>query len=120
MPPFRDISYGKFNADAESNDSSDLDGAEGKAPFSLKHTEFSMNQFAKSVGQSNLSSFNKWKKLWVAGFLEKMHQSLILGQNRLTQLRDEPLNWETAVADFLETLATWLPFGNIDKAEWIQ
>jgi hypothetical protein len=54
-----------------------LVGAEGHAPITLKQTEFSLQQFAKLLGQPNLSAYNKWKKVWVAGLLEKKHQSII-------------------------------------------
>jgi hypothetical protein len=117
LPPLPEISYDQYDADYESDDSSDLGGAEGKAPISLKQTEFSLKQFAKRMGQPNFSAFNKWKKVWVAGFLEKKHRSIIRGQNRLKQLRDGPLHWETVVADFLETFETWLPLENFDNAE---
>jgi hypothetical protein len=72
------------------------------------------------MGQPNFSAFNKWKKVWVAGSLEKKHRSIIRGQNRLKQSRDGPLHWETAVADFLETFETWLPLENFNNAEWIR
>jgi hypothetical protein len=97
-----------------------MGGAEGKAPISLKQTELSLKQFAKRMGQSNFSMFNKWKKVWVAGFVEKKHRSDIRGQNRLKKLGDRPLHWKTAVADFLETIVTWLPLENFDNAEWIR
>jgi len=45
--------------------------AEGKAPISLKQTEFSFKQFAKRMGQPNCSTFNKWEKAWVEMFLKK-------------------------------------------------
>ena len=106
LHPLPEISYDEFDADAESDDSSDLGGAEGKSPLSLKQTEFSLKQFAKRMGQPNFSAFNKWKKEWVAGFLEKKHRSIIPGQNRLKPLRDGPLHWELAVEDFLETFET--------------
>jgi hypothetical protein len=77
LPPLPGISYDPFNADVESDDSSDLGGAEGKAPTSLKQTEFSLKQFAKRMGQPNFSAFNKWNKVWVAGFLKKKHQSIV-------------------------------------------
>jgi len=80
-----EISYDKFDADHETDDLSDLGGAEGKAPISLKQTEFSLKQFATRMGQPNFSAFNKWKKVWVVGFLEKKHRSFILGQNCLEQ-----------------------------------
>jgi hypothetical protein len=120
LPSLTEISYDELDADAESDDSSDLGGAEGKAPISLKQTEFTLKQFAKRMGQSNFSAFNNWKKGWVAGFLEKKHRSIIPGQNRLKQLRDGPLRWATSVADFLETFETWLPLEIFDNAEWIR
>jgi len=119
LPPLPEISYDEFDADAESDDSSDLGGAEGKASISLKQTEFSLKQFAKRLGQPNFSTFNKWKKVSVAGFLKNNDQSIIPGHNRLKQLRDGPLRGETAVADFLEAFETWLPLENFDNAEWI-
>jgi hypothetical protein len=70
LPPLPEISYDQYDAQYGSNDSSDLGGAEGKAPISLKQTEFSLKQFAKRMGQPNFSTFNKWKKVWVAGFFE--------------------------------------------------
>ena len=85
LPPLPEISYDEFDADYESDDSSDLGGAEGKAPTSLKQTEFCLKQFAKRMGQPNFSAFNKWKKVRVAGFLEKKHRAIIPGQNHLTQ-----------------------------------
>jgi hypothetical protein len=98
----------------------DLGADEGKAPIRLKHTEFSLKQFAKKVGQPNFSVFNKWKKVWVAGSLEKKHWSIIPGQNCLKQMRNGPLHWEIAVAVILETFKTRLPLGYFDNAEWIR
>jgi hypothetical protein len=72
------------------------------------------------MGQPNLSAFNKWKKVWVAGFLEKKHRSIIPGQNRFKQQRNGPLNWKMAVADFLKTFEKWLPLENFDNVVWIQ
>jgi hypothetical protein len=70
------------------------------------------------MGHANYSAFNMWKKGWVAGLLEKKHWSIIRGQNRLKQLRDGPLHWVIAVADFLKTFETWLPLDNFDNAEF--
>jgi len=120
LPPLPQISYDQYDEDDESDDSSDLGGAAAKAPISLKQTEFSLKQFAKRMGQPNFSAFNKWKKVWVAGFLEKEYRSIIRGQNRLKQQRDGPLHCETAVADFLETFETGLPLENFYNAEWIR
>jgi len=69
----------------------------------------SLKQFAKGMGQANYSAFNKWKKVWVARFLAKNNKSIIWGQNHLKQIQDEPMHWETAVADVLETFEDWLP-----------
>jgi len=119
LPPLADTSYDQYDADYESEDSSDLGGAEGKASNSLKQKEFSLKQFAKRMGQHNFTAFNKWKKVWVAGFYEMNHWSIMQGQNRVKQLQDGLLQWETTVADFLETFETWLPLENFDNAEWI-
>jgi len=83
LPPLPVISYDQSDADYESDNSSDLGGAEGKAPISLKQTEFSLKQLGKWMGQPNFGMFNNWKKVWVAGFREKKHRSSIQGQNRL-------------------------------------
>jgi hypothetical protein len=72
------------------------------------------------MGQHSFSTSNKWKNVWVAGLLQKKHRSIIRGQNLLKQLRDGPLHWETAVADFVETFKTWLPLENFDNAEWFR
>jgi hypothetical protein len=77
-----------------------LGGAEGKAPISLKQTELSLKQFAKRMGQPNFSAFNKWKEVWVAGFLEKKHWSVIPGQNHLKSMHNGSPHWEMAVAIF--------------------
>jgi len=92
LPQLPRISYDKFDEDYESDDSSDLGSAKCKAPISLKQMEFSLKQFAKRIGQPNFSTFNKWKKVWAAGFLEKKHGSIIPGWNRFKQRQDGPLN----------------------------
>jgi len=120
LPRLPEMSYNEYDAANQSNDSSDLGGAEGKPPISLKQMEFSLKQFAERMGQANYSAFNKWKKVWVAGLLEKKHRSIIRGQNRLKQVRDTPLHWETAVAEFLATFKNWLPLVNFDNAQWIR
>jgi hypothetical protein len=118
-PLLSEISYDEFDSDYESDDSLDLGMAEGKAPISSKETEFSLNQYAKWMGQPNLSAFNRWKIIRVTGFLHKKHLCIILGQNRLKQQRGGPLHWETAVADCLQTIEKWLPLENFYNAEWI-
>ena len=59
-------------------------------------------------------------KVWVAGFLEKQHRSIIPGQNRVKQLRDGLLRWKMAIEDFLKTFETGLPLENFDNAECIR
>jgi len=75
------MSYNEYDAADDSDDLLDSGGAEGKPPISLKQTKFTLKQFAKRMGQANYSAFNKWQKVWVAGFLEKKHRSIIRGQN---------------------------------------
>ena len=117
LPPLPEMSYDEYNAADEVDDSSDLGGAEGNPPISLKQTELSLKQFAKRMGQPNFSAFNKWKKVWVAGFLKKKYRPIIRGHNRLKQDGDGPLHRETAVADFLATFKRWLPVVIFDNAE---
>jgi hypothetical protein len=93
---------------------------EGNAPIGLKNTEISFKHFVKMMGQPIFSAFKKCNKVWVAELLEKKHQLIICGQNWLQQLQNGPLHCETAVADILESLETWLPIVNFDKAKWIQ
>ena len=120
FPPLPEILYDEYDADYGSDNSSDLGGAEGKASISLKQMEFSLKQFAKGMGQPNVSTFNKWKKVWVAGFLKTKYRSIIRGQNHIKSLQDGPLHWDTAVADFLETCETGLPLEIVNNAKWIQ
>jgi len=119
LPTLLEISYDEYDAADESHDLSDLGSAEGKPPISLKHPEFSLMQFAKRMEQANYSTFNKWKKVWVAKFLEKKQRSIIRGQNQFKHVRDRPLHWVTAVTDFLRTFEKWLLSVNSDNAEWI-
>ena len=69
LPPSPDMSYDKYNAEYVSDNLSDLGGAECQASVSLKQMEFSLKQCANKMGQPNFSTFNKRKKVWVAGFL---------------------------------------------------
>jgi len=111
------MSCDKYDAADETDDLSDVGGVEGKPPISLKQTEFSLKQFAKRMGQANYSVFNKWKKVWVAGFLEMKHWFMIRWRNRSKQVRDGPLHRESVVADFLATFQNWLLLVNVDNAE---
>ena len=119
LPPLPEITYDEFDADYESSDSSDLGCAEGKALINLKQMEFSFKQFAKRIWQPNFSVFNKWKKVWVAGFLEKKHRSIIPGRSHFEKLRDRHLHWETAVPDIVDGFETWLPLKNVGTAKRI-
>jgi len=116
LPPSPEMSSDKYDIADESDDSSDLGGEGGEPLISLTQTEFSLKQFAKRMGQPNFSAFNKWKKVWVAGFLEKKHRSIIWAQNRLNQVQYGYLHREMAVADFLDTFRNWLPLVNFDNA----
>ena len=113
LPPLPDISYDEFDPDVEYDDSLDSGGAEGKATISLNQTEFSLKQFAKRMRQPNFSAFNKWKKVWVAGFLEKKYLSIIPGQNHLKQLHDGPLRWEMVVGEFFGDFRDLAAFGKL-------
>jgi len=94
------MSYEKYDTSDDSNDFSDLGGAEGNPPISLKQMEFSLKQFAKWIGQANHNAFNKWKKVWVAGILERKQRSIIRGHNRWKQDGDGPLHRDTASQSF--------------------
>jgi len=72
------------------------------------------------MGQANYSAFNKCKRLWVVGFLEKKHQSMIRGQNRWKKVWDGPLHREMAVADRLASFKNWLLLICSDSSEWIR
>jgi len=109
-----------FDADAESNDLSDLGGSKAKAPISLKQMEFSLTQFAKQMGWPNCITFNSWKKEWVPRLLKKKHRSTIPAQNSLNYLPDGSLHRVTEVAGFLQTFNTWLPLEDFNNAEWIR
>ena len=63
LPPFLEMCYIKYDEADESDNLSDLGGAEGEPTISLKQTKFSLKQFAKRMGQANYSAFNKWKKV---------------------------------------------------------
>jgi len=120
LPTLPEICYDEYAAYDESDDLSDSDGAVGKPPISMKQIEFSLKQFAKGMGQANYSIFHKWKKVQVAGLMEKHHWSIIQGQKLLQQLRDQPLHREAAVADFLNTVVKWLLLENFNNAIWIR
>jgi len=74
-------------------------GLKAKPQITSTQPEFSLKQFAKRMGLPKFSTFDKWKTVWVAGFFENKHRSVIRGQNCLTQLRDGPLHWEMTLAD---------------------
>jgi hypothetical protein len=52
-----------YEEDDDSDNTSDFGSVEGKLPVILKQTDFSLNQFAKMMGQANYSAFNKSKKV---------------------------------------------------------
>jgi hypothetical protein len=63
LPGLPGISFHQYDADCESDDSSDLGGADDKAPIRLKQTEFSLKQFANRMRKPNFGAFIKWKKV---------------------------------------------------------
>jgi hypothetical protein len=69
------------------------------------------------MGQTS-ATFNKWKKSFVAGFVEKKHKEIIPGSNRLKLQCHGVLHWESAVADFIETYDQWMPWANFGNSEW--
>jgi len=77
LPSMPELSYNECDAAEETDDSSDMAGVQGKPQISPKQTEFSLKQFAKRMGQSNYTAFNKRKKVWVARLLEMKHHSII-------------------------------------------
>jgi len=63
FPPLLEMAYHDYDGDDGSDNSSDLGGAEGKLPISLKQTEFPWKPFTKRMEQANYSGFNKWRKV---------------------------------------------------------
>jgi hypothetical protein len=63
LPPMLDMTNNDYKEDDDSDNTSDFGSVEGKLPVSLKQTDFSLNQFAKMMGQANYSAFNKSKKV---------------------------------------------------------
>jgi hypothetical protein len=111
LTPIPEMSYGEYDADYESDDGSVLGEDEGKDSTRVKQTEFSLTQFAQLMGQPNFSAFNKWKKVCMAGCLEKKDRSIIPEQNRSKQLRGGPLHWQMAVAGFFGDFTDLAAFG---------
>jgi len=74
LPPLLEGSYDDYNADDESDKSSDLGGADGTPLVRVKQTEFFLKLFARMMGQADYAACNKWKKVWMAGFLKEKHQ----------------------------------------------
>jgi len=72
----------------------------GNPPISLKLTEIYLNQFAKRMGQANYNAFNKWKTVWVAGFLQKKHSSIMWKQNCLKHFEIDPSTGRLALQIF--------------------
>jgi len=58
LPPLPEMSHDNYDADNDSDAGSDVGGAEGKPPISLKQTEFSLKQVAQRIGQVNYSALN--------------------------------------------------------------
>jgi len=68
LPPLLERSCNKYDAADESDDSSDLGGAESNPPISLKQTEFSLMQFAKRRGGPTTVHSTSGRKYGWRGF----------------------------------------------------
>jgi len=101
-----------------SNDQSDLGGAEGEALIIIKQNIFCLNQFATWMRLPDYTVSNTWKKVWLAGFLEKKHLGIIQTKNCLKQLPDGTLHWAKVVVNYLQTFQNWLQWANDDTAKW--
>lgn len=112
-PPVVQLFQNEFNTDDGCNNLQDNCGAKAKAPMGHKYTEFSVKQFAKSMGQRNFSSFSKWQNVQDVRILEKMHWSIFWGQNHQEMLQDGPLHWIILIAEDLEKLEEWLSLENL-------
>jgi hypothetical protein len=58
FPQLPEITYDKFDADAERDDSLDLGWVGDKAPLNSKQMEFPLKYFGKRMGQSDFRTFN--------------------------------------------------------------
>ena len=99
LNPFTEVFYDKYNTDNVISNSLAFGGVEVTIPLRLNQTDFSLKQFAKRMEQPNYSTFNKWKKVWVARCLEKKHCIIIKQYNWFTLARDRPLNWEMGISN---------------------
>jgi hypothetical protein len=79
-----------------------------------------LKKFAKTREQPKFKIFNKLKKLWVAGILQKKHGSMIEKQSHLYQLRDGPQHWVMVVVDCLAIFENLLCLGTCGNTEWIR
>jgi hypothetical protein len=90
LPPSREVSYVRYDAHDESEDLLDLRGTEGK-PRSLPEENYILLEaICQRMAQATYSVFNNWKKVWVAGFRKKKHQTIIRRRNHLKQARGGP------------------------------
>ena len=68
MLPLPEISYDEYDADYESNDSSDLGGANDTATISMKQMEFSLKPFGKGWGSPALLPSTSGREYGWLGF----------------------------------------------------
>jgi hypothetical protein len=90
LPPLPEISYDEFDADYESDDSSDLGGAEGNALIILKQTEFSLKQFAKRMGSPTLLHSTSGRKYGWLGFSRRSNSLLSRDRTVLNSSEMDP------------------------------
>jgi len=91
-----------------------------QSPNHLEGNRIPLEAIWQRMGPHSFSTFNRWQKVWVGGFLQKEHWSIIPEQNHFKQLQDRTLHLETVVAHFMETVDIWLHLENFDNTKWIQ
>jgi len=90
IPPLLANSCDKCEAEDETEDSSNLGGANAKAQTSPPQTILSLKQFAKKIWQPNFGVFNIWMKEWAGRYLHSKQQRFNWGVNGLTSFLIDP------------------------------
>jgi hypothetical protein len=103
LPPLPEISFDGFeNTGDVFGTTVEFPAQGGIRPCSLRTTEFTDKNLGTRIGQIS-TILNKWKKLFVTGFVEKKHKAIIPSSNQLKLQRHVLLHCESAMADFIET-----------------
>jgi hypothetical protein len=72
LAPLPELTYNEYDAADESDNSSGWGSVECKPPISLKHTEFSLKQFAKEYDSLTLVHSTSGRKYWWQNFSRKL------------------------------------------------